>query len=431
MKKSTLLILIYFCLLEGQAQILDLNFYTIQNGQTIFPDSIEILSLINGTDTTLYAPDHTLVLECMSDENESFAIDPGTFQFFQNIPNPFDISTSFNLYNPEKSHVSVTVSDQTGELFLTYTRVLDKGFHSFLFTAGAARIYIVKATTRFGVKAIKMIPRTSASDQCNLVHTGCTSSSIKSTGTGHQFTSNPGDPLQFTGYFGPYRSSFIDSPEATENYVFLDLEFPFCPGQPTVIYEGETYPTLLIGDQCWFRKNLNVGQMITVTSNQTDNGILEKYCYDNDPENCEEYGGLYQWDEMMHYAMNKTKGICPYGWHVPSDLEWCLASLHIDPSVNCYANGWSGTDISMKMRSTSGWYASSNGSNESGFTALPGGLRNNYGGLWGFEQGTSFWTSSYTNVNSAWMRALFYSESGIGRTDDFKTYGYSVRCIKD
>ena len=65
--------------------------------------------------------------------------------------------------------------------------------------------------------------------------------------------------------------------------------------------------------------------MIQIYQEMTNNGIIEKYCYDNDPVNCATYGGLYQWDEMMQYTTQQgTQGICPAGWHLPTDAEWTI-----------------------------------------------------------------------------------------------------------
>jgi uncharacterized protein (TIGR02145 family) len=67
-----------------------------------------------------------------------------------------------------------------------------------------------------------------------------------------------------------------------------------------------------VGDKCWLKENLNVGTMILSEQNQSDNGLIEKYCYGDLPANCETYGGLYQWREAMQYiATPGTQGICP------------------------------------------------------------------------------------------------------------------------
>jgi len=128
---------------------------------------------------------------------------------------------------------------------------------------------------------------------------------------------------------------------------------PFACGQ-SVTYAGESYPTVQIGTQCWFQKNLNVGTMIQGANDQTNNSVLEKYCYNNDTANCAIYGGLYQWAEAVQYqngATNTTSpspafsgninGVCPNGWHVPSDGEWS--------TIETFLGGVSVAGGSMKL----------------------------------------------------------------------------------
>jgi hypothetical protein len=104
-------------------------------------------------------------------------------------------------------------------------------------------------------------------------------------------------------------------------------------GASIVTYESKTYNTVQIGDQCWFRENLNVGTKINSTSSgyqQTDNGVLEKYCYNNEESNCDTYGGLYEWTEAMQYVTTEgTQGICPSGWHIPSKGEWQTLQTYV------------------------------------------------------------------------------------------------------
>jgi len=96
-----------------------------------------------------------------------------------------------------------------------------------------------------------------------------------------------------------------------------------CPDLPIVFYEGDEYPTVQIGDQCWMAKNLNIGQIIHTNQEMENNGSIERYCYLNREILCKIFGGLYQWDEMMQYSVdNIGQGICPDGWRIPSKHDF-------------------------------------------------------------------------------------------------------------
>jgi uncharacterized protein (TIGR02145 family) len=219
----------------------------------------------------------------------------------------------------------------------------------------------------------------------------------------------------------------------------------FACGQ-AVTYAGESYPTVQIGTQCWFQKNVNAGAMVQGANDQTNNGILEKYCYNDDTANCSIYGGLYQWAEAVQYqngGSNTTspspafagnvRGICPTGWHLPSDAEYCTLTTFLDATVNCGAFGWSGTDVGGKMKSTSGLWTSPNtgATNSSGFSALPGGWRIMDGTFDGIGGITYFWSSSEVTSSGAIYRSLLYNDSVIDRGGIDRYSGFSARCLKD
>ena len=197
-----------------------------------------------------------------------------------------------------------------------------------------------------------------------------------------------------------------------------------CPGIPTITYEGQVYNTVLIGEQCWLKENLNVGIMINGSENMTDNGVIEKYCYNNDPANCETYGGLFRWDEMMQYTtIAGVQGICPAGWHLPTDGEWT--------TVSDFLGGWSVAGGKMKETDTTHWNPPNTAAtNESGFTALPGGV---YGGgsfdIMGSYGG--WWSSTEYSSASAWNRSMLYGYGVVNRSGSSKPNGFSVRCLRD
>jgi len=186
-------------------------------------------------------------------------------------------------------------------------------------------------------------------------------------------------------------------------------------------------------------ENMNIGNMINSSNNQTDNGVIEKYCYDNDPANCETYGGLYQWDEMMEYYTTGVQGICPSGWHLPTDDEWKILEGTVDsqyPVGDPIWNntGWRGYDAGFNLKSTNGWYEGGNGSGFYGNGALPGGQCDPNGYFSSLSIGAFFWSSSdYGSPGGsfAWRRVLEYDLDWVSRYSSNKYYGFSARCLKD
>ena len=210
-----------------------------------------------------------------------------------------------------------------------------------------------------------------------------------------------------------------------------------CGGQLYDVRDGQTYNTVQIGNQCWMAENLNIGTMLNGSSNQSNNGTIEKYCYDDITDYCNTYGGLYQWNEMMEYITTEgTQGICPTGWYLPTDDEWKILEGTVDsqyPVGNPIWNttNYRGYDAAVKLKSTSGWYSNGNGTDDFGFSALPGG-RFHYSGI--FDMLLSygnFWSSTKYDTDYSWFRTLYSGNPGPYRGNHHKNTGRSVRCLKD
>lgn len=198
-----------------------------------------------------------------------------------------------------------------------------------------------------------------------------------------------------------------------------------CDGIAFVNHQGEQYNTVQIGSQCWLDRNLNNGEMIESVnnqSNQTDNGVVEKFCYDNELTNCEIYGGLYQWNEMMSYNTQSNQGICPDGWHIPTTTDWHVL---ID-----FLGGED--EASGKLKScTDDWkYSVVINSNESGFTGLPAGKRLSNSPFDKISEVSMFWSSKKDALGADAVSLHYVSDVSFGRLANFKN-GFSVRCIKD
>lgn len=202
--------------------------------------------------------------------------------------------------------------------------------------------------------------------------------------------------------------------------------------------DGKRYLTVQIGDQCWMAENLNYGTKISGMFNQSDNGIYEKYCYEDDDSRCIIYGGLYQWDEMMDYNSNPgSSGICPSGWHIPTDDEWKILEGSVDSQYGIGDPHWDlqgnrGFDAACNLIETGNqnWPVPNPcATNSSGYSARPGGCLFFTGVFYYFSVNAYFWTSTEQNLSNAWYRNIFNNSNLIERTAFFKSRAYSVRCV--
>jgi uncharacterized protein (TIGR02145 family) len=220
---------------------------------------------------------------------------------------------------------------------------------------------------------------------------------------------------------------------ATGNGVFVS-------GNGVTDIDGTVYTSIVINGQEWMQQNLAVtkyrnGDPIpTGLSNTTwQNTTSGAYAiYDNVAANNTTYGKLYNW-----YAATDSRGLCPTGWHVPSDAEWTTLINYLDPNA---AGGDVFPNIAGgKMKSTGTiengdglWYSpNEQATNESGFTGLPGGYRSFDGPYFTIGFYNVWWSSSEVGSVTAWYRSLYYDYSGVYRSGHTKRYGFSVRCVRD
>ncbi|HMA76597.1 MAG TPA: FISUMP domain-containing protein [Candidatus Krumholzibacteriaceae bacterium] len=210
------------------------------------------------------------------------------------------------------------------------------------------------------------------------------------------------------------------------------------PGTVTDI-DGNVYQTVTIGTQEWMAENLKVthyrnGDPIpNVTDDGTWYGLSSgAYCeYDNDGGNVTTYGRLYN-----GYAVDDSRNIAPEGWHVATDEEWKQLEMYLGMSQSeADDTGLRGTDEGGKLKEsgTTHWISPNTGAtNESGFTALPGGYRYDYGSFTNMGLYAFFWSSTESNNSFiAWHRYLGYGSAQVGRGDYYKQDGFSVRCVRD
>ena len=189
----------------------------------------------------------------------------------------------------------------------------------------------------------------------------------------------------------------------------------------TLSYGGQNYRTVIIGGKRWMAENLNY----------SGSGGNVGVCYNGNTSNCNTYGRLYTWAEAMNISSSynsstygsgsnvQHQGICPVGWRLPNDNDWTALTNAV------------GSNAGTKLKSTSGWSSGGNGTDNFGFSALPGGGRftdgsfGNVGG-WGF-----WWSATEVDASFARVRDMYYNSSSVDSHWLGKSYGFSVRCSQD
>ena len=197
-----------------------------------------------------------------------------------------------------------------------------------------------------------------------------------------------------------------------------------CGSSLTDVRDGKTYPTALFNGSCWMTRNLDYGTVIPgpFAAPQTDNCVTEKYCSPADVS-CTTYGGFYQWDEIMQYAVSAgSKGACPPEWHLPTDAEWQALIDNLSVGVTAPdANGLAGAKL-KDMSATIG------------FHGLLGGL-NYLDYVWAYNSlpltGTMYWTSTGSVAGYAVARGLNLNNPSVSLFINSRINGFPVRCVKD
>ncbi|MCR4857869.1 MAG: hypothetical protein K5890_06705 [Bacteroidales bacterium] len=222
-----------------------------------------------------------------------------------------------------------------------------------------------------------------------------------------------------------------------------------CPNAITVTdYDGNVYNTVKIGNQCWMKENLQTSHYANGTSialgTTASNTIAYRYYPNNDINNVVAYGYLYNWPAVMNESSSSNanpsgvQGICPNGWHVPSDAEWTQLTNYIS-SQSQYICGGNSTSIGKSIANQTGWNTSNstcaigntpNTNNATGFSALPCGTYVNGNHLY-FGNSCDWWSTTVENNDKAYNRYLDYFAPNVKRDGNMKSFGNAVRCIRD
>ena len=246
--------------------------------------------------------------------------------------------------------------------------------------------------------------------------------------------------------------------DPAKSFCYADSVYALC-GEKTfdpdkqICYSGKIYGTLNdardekiyrtveIGDQTWMAENLNYAYP---KASETDSDSLS-FCYGNNAANCATYGRLYTWAAAMDSsavfsddgkdcgydttctAADTVRGVCPEGWHLPSNDEWSALEKSVAESLY---NGET-ENVGYALKSTSGWYDNGNGSDAFGFGGLPAGYRNSNSMFKLVQSYALFWSSSENSTSNVYSRDLYYGSTDLRTNNGSKYSARSVRCVKD
>lgn len=447
----TVLMIVMIMSAMAQKPTMTLTFTADSNARHVPLNSILIDNLTQGGDTTLYAPDTILVLDYITGMNEDFAFDGSSFSLPQNYPNPIEDQTTVRLWLPERNDLLITISNVIGREVVNQAFQLEQGSHTFSFYPGRESLYFLTARVDEQSRTIKMYNSPSNANitrYCKLEYNGRQNSGAadyKSGNAPNNFVFNLGDQLKFTASTGLGERVITSSPTGDQTYYFHYTGEP-CPATPTVTdIDGNIYNTVQIGTQCWMKENLKTttysnGILIpdVTEANAWSNLTTGAYVwYDNDIGWKDSYGVLYNW----HAAVD-INGLCPTGWHVPTNDEWAVLTAYLGGTGSPHGNtlkscrqensplgGGCNTSEHPRWDQHSTHY----GTNSYGFSGLPGGSRGYGGPFGGIGSFGGWWSSTEISPSStfAWFRGLDYFSASVNAGYSHKRYGYSVRCLRD
>lgn len=404
------------------------------SGQSTTFDSVKVLNLTRGTSLTLNNSD---VLHLVSTTGiETQFSEEGNLRIY---PNPSGETSKIEFYNHKTGQVDVEIFDITGKIVSRNNTQLVQGCHTFEIAGLHTGIYLVNVVTPCGKYTGNLMSTGENSGEFTIRYLGnvlvsSPGRSLKSIQNNLvQMDYTDGERILFKGISGNYSRVLTLIPTKNDT---VNFEFISCTDA-----DKNHYTVVTIGTQTWMAENLKTthyanGRPIPLVSKSNWYELTATspaYCWYNDDStsNASTYGALYTWAGAMNMRASSTanpsgiQGVCPAGWHLPSDSEWTTLTDYLE-----------GQDVAggkLKETGTTHWQSPNTGAtNESGFTALPGAYSSIDGTFWDIGIYANFWstTEGYSN-NDGWRRLLNNDYSGVIRSSNPKNLGFSVRCLRD
>lgn len=396
MKKLTFLFVsIYLTLTNLSAQDIVFTFNAKDATNTI--DSIKATKIATG-EHAFVKGSNTIKLNSFSTGTNLMT---SSFDAIKVVPNPFDNHAELQFYSDNNDEIKVLLINALGQIVAEDNQSICQGFQRFNIVTKTEGIYIVNVAGNNKSFSAKIISTINNQNTDNIKYKGFTNEMKAKKSASIQEV----EVIHFMIYSGENITKIADSPTESKTY---EVEFHACKD-----IDGRSYPIIQIGEQWWMAENLayNIG-----------NGC---WAYDNNENNVATYGRLYSWET--------AKTACPTGWHLPTDDEWKQLEMAIGMSQSeADDEGLRGTNEGTKLKATNSWTNNGNGTDDFGFSALPGGQRNRTDDTFGnVGDYGNWWSATEYYSYSAWHRNLGYDTTDVGRYDNNKAYGFSVRCVRN
>jgi len=394
-------------------------------------DSVKATNLRTKQWVTFHGND-TLVLSINTGISEA-AETTGTINLF---PNPFFGQATVRARLQYAQTVQLKILNLVGQTVSHVQTLVQAGNNDFTLSVSTAGIYLVTIQSEQGITSFRAVcsETTGVGNQIRFIGAAenpypGNHSVFKTAQTSYTLGYTPGDIILYRCRSGVYTTIVTDSPVESKNF---EVEFVPCTDP-----DGRNYSIVKIGEQTWMAENMAYLPSVNPSSNGSDSSPFY-YVYGYEGKSIGEaigtanygtYGVLYNWEA--------AKTVCPSGWLLPIIGKWAKLINYL--TFNGYGYDGSGSDFAKSLASSYGWNSyqrpgtignDQGSNNRSGFSALPGGYRHRDGGFFDIGDNTRLWESTESGASTAFSRSLIFWNDGMSLGNNYRRYGFSVRCVK-
>jgi len=426
--KKLLFLLAVFCSLQANAQPYSISF----SGTGL--STVIVQNLTTGVIVDVPAGD-ALLLSTTTGIPEVNNMKSSGLKVY---PNPMTDKSTLEILPPLAGDAIISVCDMTGKVLTQYKGYVENYTQEFNLSGIKNGLHIITVQGNGYQFSEKLLSNGKSTGTANIVKISNNFQAVaekksimnsKGVEGNVNMTYTSGERLKFTAVSGNNKTVMTEIPTANKTVTFTFAE---CKDG-----ENNYYPVVQINTSLWMAENLkttnyNDGTAIPNISDNTEWAALTTGAYsdyNNTPANSTTYGRLYNWyvvdnNAATKVASNGGKNVCPTSWHVPSDAEWT--------TLTTFLGGVSVAGGKLKETGTTHWKAPNTGAtNETGFTALPGGYRYFSGSYNYIVDFGYWWSSTEQSTTTAWFRYMYWANTYVNRDYNIKKWGFSVRCVRD